>query len=128
MSFLLAHYHDAIICDLAEYYHIYNYEEFNPLYISTLVEGLGGYSRLKRELTGYKYTEQDFIQAKIADLLSLLLWSKTKDGQNNRNRPEMIVDRMINKEKEVKQDFAHDVFDSKEDFLKAREEILKKYK
>lgn len=125
MSVLLDKYEDLIICDLAEYYHIYNYEEFNPLYVATLVCGLGGYSRLKRKLTGYNYTEQEIIQARISDTLSLLLWSKTKDAEHGRNRPDSIVNRMLGIEETTKQDFEHDVFNSADEFIEARKKALK---
>lgn len=111
-----------IICDLAEYYHIYNYENYDPLYIATLVRGLGGYSRLMRELAGNKYTEQERLTAKICDNLSVLIWQNTPDGHHGRNFPHMILDDMlgINDEKE----YSHEVFDSIEEFFEARKKAL----
>lgn len=126
MSVLLDKYEDLIICDLAEYYHIYNYEEYNPLYIATLVRGLGGYSRIKRELTGCKYTEQEIIRAKICDSLNWLVWCKTKDAEHNRNKPESLVYKMLGLEDKPKQDFEHDVFDNKDEFIETRKKILER--
>lgn len=81
-----------------------------------------GSSRLKMELSGVRYTEQEIIQAKIADTLALLLWAKTEDGANNRNRPLMITDVMLGKEEQ--NSFEHDVFDSPEEFLEAHRKAV----
>lgn len=122
---MLGKYEDLIICDLAQYYHIYDYEQFEPSYIATLVSNLEGSSRLKRELAG-KYTEQEIILARINDLLSLIWWSKTTDGEKNRNRPELLSTKMLGIEEKEKQDSTHDVFNSKEEFWSAREKALKR--
>ena len=124
LSVLLEQHEDLIICDLAEYYHIYNYENYDPLYIATLVCGLRGSSRLIRELSGVKYTEEEIIRAKIADNLSWLVWFKTKDAEHNRNKPKMLVEMMVGTNKE--ESFEHDVFDSVEEFKKAREKALRR--
>lgn len=87
-----------------------------------------GSSRLKMELSGIKYTEQDIIQARIADTLSLLLWTKTKDAEHGRNKPESLVEIMTGKNKEKEEEFCSDVFDSPEEFWKARERALNKEK
>ena len=76
------------------------------------------------ELSGVKYTEQDIIQAKIADTLALLLWAKTEDGAHNRNRPLMLTDVMFEKEKQ--ESFDHDVFNSPEEFLEAHRKAINK--
>lgn len=114
-----------IICDLAEFYNIYDYEKYEPLKLATYVIGLGGSSRLMKELAGVKYTEYEIIVARIADSLNWLVWSKTKDGERGINRPQSIVERMLGETKEEKQDFEHDVFNSVEEFKKAREKALR---
>ena len=80
-----------MICDLAEYYGIYNYREFKPSYLATLVIGLRADSRIKTELSGLKIPLSTFIAATAADRLGLLFWAKTEDGANNRNRPASFV-------------------------------------
>lgn len=62
---------------------------------------------------------ETLLLAAIADRLSILCWKDTKDGMNGRNKPEMILDAFLN---EKKCDFK--VFDSIEDFEKARKDIL----
>lgn len=86
-----------------------------------------GSSRLKMELSGIKYTEDEIIQAKICDNLSLLVWSKTKDAEHNRNRPKMMSEIMLGIDEESNNNaFESDVFDSVEEFWKAREKALNK--
>ena len=91
LSNLIAKHEDALICDLAEYYGMYNYREFRPSYIATLAIGLKADSRVKTELSGLKMPLSTFIAATAADRLGLLFWAKTEDGANNRNRPPSFV-------------------------------------
>ena len=74
---------------------------------------------------GYKYTENEMIQAKISDTLSLLLWSKTKDAEYGRNKPYMILEHMV-ESSNPKQDFEHDVFNSVDEFMEARKRSLER--
>lgn len=78
------------------------------------------------ELSGIKYTEQELIQAKIADSMAWLCWSKTKDAELHRNMPESLVEKMLGVTKEDDNPFGHDVFSSSEEFLRAREKALRK--
>jgi hypothetical protein len=38
----------------------------------------------------YSWTQEDYLLADAANSLRILVWSKTKDGQKNRNRPKPI--------------------------------------
>lgn len=65
---------------------------------------------------------QTILSALAVDYLALLAWSKTKEAQKNRNRPESIYEKLMNpvKKKPAKG------FNSAEDFEKARMQIIKK--
>lgn len=65
---------------------------------------------------------QTILSALAVDYLALLAWSKTKEAQKNRNRPESIYEKLMNpvKKKPTKS------FNSAEDFEKARMQIIKK--
>ncbi len=65
---------------------------------------------------------QTILSALAVDYLALLAWSKTKEAQKNRNRPESIYEKLMNpvKKKPAKS------FNSAEDFEKARMQIIKK--
>lgn len=60
--------------------------------------------------------------ASIVDRLTYILWSKTKDGEKNRNRPKSLVD-ILNKAPKEKEE---QVFMTGEEFEKMREKILAK--
>lgn len=64
---------------------------------------------------------QTILSALAVDYLALLAWSKTKEAQKNRNRPESIYEKLMNpvKKKPAKG------FNNAEEFEKARMQILK---
>lgn len=86
-----------------------------------LVKGLRNDSRIALKLSGQQVSNDTLLLAEIVDLLSLIWWSKTKDGQSGRNRPKSVFSAFQTDEKE-KQTVA---FSSSEEFDKARERILK---
>lgn len=113
-------YQDEMVCDLAEYYHIYNYKSFPMEYISTLCCGLPAESRTLKKINGMKCSTEELMLINIVDKLSLIWWSKTKDGQKNRNRPKLICEIMQEKE-ESKNRIA---FNSPEEFEAMRRKII----
>lgn len=110
---------DEIICDLAEYYHILNMDEIPTETLATLVIGLRDDSRTMLKLTDRKVSIDRLINAIACDNLSLILWSKTKDGQHNRNRPKRLIDVLL--DTEAKDKFMS--FEDADDFQKAWEKI-----
>lgn len=91
---------DDMICDLAEYYGIYEYESMPTRLIATLVAGLRPESRVMMRLADSRATLDRILMAQMVDRLNFLSWSKTKDGQKNRNRPESVTDRIVGKDPE----------------------------
>lgn len=112
---------DSLICDLAETYQIYDYKQLPPLKVAVFSCGLRENSRIKLRINNQPLSLDSFLLAGIMDKLSLLLWTKTKDGQNGRNQPALITDILLQKEKK-KEDKA--VFDSGEEFEKVRQKML----
>lgn len=90
---------DEMICDLAETYHILNYRECSPLLVGTLLLGLRDDSRTKMLLSGGKVSLDRMLRAKIADELTFLSWSKTKDAEKGKNRPKSILDTLLGNNK-----------------------------
>lgn len=88
---------DAVICDLAETYRIYDYRSYPATYIATLAAGLRDNARIKMKMNNMAYPLETMLMASVADKLSLLLWAKTKDGANGRNRPKMLTDMLLEK-------------------------------
>lgn len=94
----------ALMCDFAEYYHIYDYQELRPIQAAIFAVGLPTDSRIKRKLTGQKHTTETLLLACIADSLRTLTWFKTEDGQRNINRPPSIL-RSLTEEKDELAEF-----------------------
>lgn len=112
---------DAVICDLAETYRIYNYKDMPPEKVAIFCNGLRDDSRIKMKMSGQKVKLDTMLLASTVDRLSLLVWAKTKDGQKGRNKPKSLVDG-INKPVKVKEELA---FTTGEEFEKIRNRILK---
>ena len=114
---------EALICDLAETYQIYNYKQLPLTQVAVYAVGLRENSRIKMKLSGQKVPIETLLLAGILDRLSALVWFKTEDGQKGRNRPTMILDSLMSNKKNNDSDVI--VFDSGEDYEKRRNEILK---
>ena len=115
---------DSLICDLAETYHIYDMRRFQASYIAILAAGLREDSRVMMLFSGNKIRPSLLLQAASLDKLALLWWAETKDGQKNRNRPESVVESLTKENKQPEEPAI--VFESAEEFNKAREEMLRR--
>jgi hypothetical protein len=113
---------DALICDLAETYQIYDYRQLPPTKVAVFSLGLRNDSRIKMKLSGQKVPLETMLLAGIYDRLSTLVWFQTKDGQKGRNRPQMLMNLLMNK-KQGKQGNDVEVFHSGEEFEKARRRL-----
>lgn len=82
---------DALICDLAETYHIYNMRELSPLKVAVFSCGLREDSRIKKKLAGLEFDINTLLLALCADALQFLAWCKTENAQKNINRPTSIM-------------------------------------
>lgn len=112
---------DALICDLAETYQIYDYKSLPLNLAATLSVGLRDSSRIKTKIRDEKIPYDTLLNAMIVDRLSLLVWSKTKDAQTGTNRPPMITNQLLGLKGEDGETLG---FDSVDQFEKARLEIL----
>lgn len=104
---------DALLCDLAETYGIFDLKALPATVLATLSVGLRDNSRIKMRLSGEKIPRSELLLAGIADRLSLLLWFMSEDGQNGVNRPKSIIDILLG---EHHQGGDIETFDSAEDF------------
>lgn len=111
---------DSLICDLAETYHIYDYEQLPVTKVAVLACGLRDDSRIKMKMSGQSVSLETLISAGIQDRLSLLIWFKTKDGQKGKNKPKMLLEALTQKPREKKEL----VFNSGEEFERARKAML----
>lgn len=114
---------DALVCDLAETYHIYDYRQLPLKTIAVFSVGLKNTSRIKMKISKQKVDLDTLILAGISDKLSLWLWSQSKDGQKNINQPVSLVDVVTNNKPKIKEKEVV-VFTSGEDFESRRNEII----
>lgn len=111
---------DALICDLAETYQIFDYKQMPPSKVAIFAIGLKNDSRIKLKMTGSKIPIELTALFGIIDRLDLLMWAKTKDGAKGINRPKSILSGLNEEDADKISTYA-----SGEDFEKARQKILK---
>jgi len=103
-----------MICDLAETYHILNYEELLPELVATLVLGLNENSRVKKHFNKQEISIDQILLAIIADNVQFLAWSKTKDAMRKKNRPKSILKKLMGTEEIQKEEL--EVFNTIEEY------------
>lgn len=114
----------ALICDLAETYHVYDYKSLPASLVATLSVGLRDDSRIKMKMSGAKVPLDTLILGMIADRIGNLIWSLSDEAKRGPKPPqflEMIYGEEI---KTAKSDVV--TFNSPEDYEKARQKILGK--
>lgn len=117
---------DALECDLAEYYHIYDMRSLPANKVATFSVGLRENSRIKLKLAGNKYPLDTLLIAAAVDRLSTLIWMKTNDGRKGVNRPESLLAKLVEKKEEKDKEIVS--FDNPEDFEAAMQRINQRIK
>lgn len=107
---------DALVCDLAETYGIFDFRALPVSLLATLAVGLRDDSRIKMRLAGAKVPRSELILAAIVDRLSMLLWAQTEDGRKGVNRPRSVF---VAIQGDEKKDGPMESFDSADDFESA---------
>lgn len=105
---------EALICDLAETYHIYDYKSLPVSMVAIFSCGLRDNSRIKMKLARQKVDTETSLLALAVDRLGYLVWSKTKDAEKGRNKPQSVYELLTTGPK--KEDDEHMTFDSIEAF------------
>ncbi|RCW16316.1 hypothetical protein CAC02_09215 [Streptococcus gallolyticus] len=112
---------NALICDLAETYHIYNYRQLPADLVAVFSVGLRENARIKMAMSDQKVSLETLLLASIADRVGILAWQNTEDGHKGRNAPKEFVSILTEEPKEREES----IFKSGEDFENARARILK---
>lgn len=110
---------DALICDLAETYGIYNYRSLPASLVATYSVGLREDSRIKRKMRGDRLTYTEALLAMIHDLLANFIWAVYGSGE----APKSLFDELNGTS--VKPTPKNRGFDSPEAFEAERQRILK---
>lgn len=105
---------DELLCDFAQFYHIYDLFALDVSYCAILACGLRHDSRIYQKLNDVNCDLNTLLLAQIADKTALNLWIKTKDAQNGKNKPKSFVTALSQKEEITKEKH----FTSGADFMK----------
>lgn len=86
---------DALICDLAETYGIFDYRALPVKLLATLSAGLKPDSRICLSMENAKRPAVEILLAGIADRLGHLNWMFSEDGRQGRNHPQSVLDVLL---------------------------------
>lgn len=112
---------DALICDLAETYHIFDYRSMPPQLVATLAAGLGDDSRIKRLAGEQPASSEVMLLGGILDALHMLIY-KLSDGSTA--PPVSIIDLMFGNGNEPQKQCMS--FESYDDFEAYRNKFINK--
>jgi hypothetical protein len=87
--------------------------------VATFACGLRGNARIMQIMTDKQSDIHTLLMASMVDRLSFLAWAKTKDAQNNRNRPESLVAKIYSKKPERE----FEVYETGEEMLARLDEL-----
>ena len=110
---------DALICDLAETYHIFNYRELPVKLLATLCVGLRDNSRIKLKINGERLPLETNIQMLLFDVVNLLKW-ELEGGKGD--KPVLLYEQFNGK---IDDGSDHESFRSGEDFMKKWKQLAK---
>lgn len=114
---------DALVCDMAEVYGVFDIFALPPQLAATLAVGLRDSSRIKTKMLGMDMPLDDYLMAAIFDSLNWLCWTHTKDAQHGGNAPVRILDILTQKKEQKETEYV--TFGSIEEFEAEREKILR---
>ena len=100
LAHMAAQYPEELTCDMAETYHVLDWRALGLPLAATLAAGLRENSRTRMALAGAKVPTETLLLGQAADALQLLLWTKTKDAQQGRNRPAPLVPTLLGRVQE----------------------------
>lgn len=107
---------DALLCDMAETYGIYDFEALSVDKLAALSFGLRANSRIKQKLMGRTYMSDDMLLAVIADHLSMLKYHLFGDDKSQ--KPKLMIDMLFGPVEEEPKGYA-----SGEEFMNAWKEL-----
>ena len=82
---------EALLCDLAETYGIFDLSALPVPTVAMLAAGLRDDSRIKASLSGCRVPRRELLLAAAVDRLSLLVWGMSEDAQHGTSRPKSLV-------------------------------------
>ena len=110
---------NAVICDLAETYNIYDYRRVPGRLLGILTAGLGENTRIGKKINGVRGTVTEVLLAQILDGVRWLCWAQTEDGKKGKHRPNSVASEFF-----ISEDKNKGKAMSIDDFEKIREKII----
>lgn len=90
---------DAVFCDLAETYHLFDWSAVSVPTLARLASGLRDDSRIMLKLGGQRVPIERLLLAMVADNTAYSAWANTKAAHDNpESVPERIVPIMLGKQ------------------------------
>lgn len=83
---------DALTCDFAETYHIYEWRQLPARYAATLAAGLKPDSRIKLKISGNRWPMQIMLLSAIADATRLLVWQRSQAAADGQPPPQSLFE------------------------------------
>lgn len=115
---------DALICDFAETYHIYNWRSIPVRTAATLAAGLRDDARIRLKMAGLPCSFERFLLAGVFDAARVANWQRSKDGQSGKSKPDMVVKQILKNTQAETDTKAVESFTDGDAFMKAREKLI----
>lgn len=113
---------DALVCDFAEYYHIYDWRSIPARTAATLAAGLRDTSRSMLKLAGVEHHPDRILLASILDAARVANWQRTENGRKGTNKPALVAPTLLAGAE--KKDNGVESFVDGDAFHRARERII----
>lgn len=124
LAWMIAIDENALACDLAETYHIFDFRQLPPDKVAVFAVGLKNDSRIKRKMRNDELDTETTLLAMIADRIGTVAWLNSADGAKGVNRPKSILEHLAGPKEQQAQDGVV-AYESGEEFERAREAILR---
>lgn len=105
---------EALICDFAETYRIYDYKSLPLRTVGTFACGLRHDSRIGMRISDSKLTTDQTLLALVADNTRAIAWLNSSDGAKGINRPKSLVEALMGEKKTTES--VIEMFDTGQDF------------
>ena len=115
---------DALMCDLAETYHIYDYRSLSTRMAAVFSCGLRENSRIKLAMSDTRYPLETVLSVLTFDAVNWIRWAQSKLAHDGRDPPERIYDKLFGHGDNDNKDSDVVTFDSPEEFEAARRKII----
>lgn len=110
---------DALVCDLAEVYQVYDLRQLPLRQVAVLAYGLPDSSRIKRRFAGQKVPLETLLLAGVYDQLNALVF-----GLSGKKDQPASISALLTDRQESAHDESSQAFHSKEDFEHRRQALL----